>query len=169
VGYAGIVVGGPWAGKSYESRSSRFDLSIGPQVAMVPDGREIEPQRIAAQKFTYVFTEMFGVNMWVPRGWSQDDIAREVFGNYRPSAIREIATDHVPQTKPIPDPSEFRNQQRSSSHLVVNQMGLFVMTDGGVIKVQTLDGSGEVVPMPSLTSDDAMDLAKLLIDAAGKL
>lgn len=88
--YAGIVIGGPWAGKSFEARVALFELHVGPQMASFPTDRSIETKEIKPHRFDYVFTEMFGVKMWIPRGWSQDDIAREVFSNYRPAAVRDV-------------------------------------------------------------------------------
>jgi len=89
-----MVIGGPWAGKSYEGRAARMVLHVAPSYVEVPDGRgSIEPVQTRSQHVEYVFTELFGVKLWVPRGWSQDDIAREVFSNYRPLALREVMAD----------------------------------------------------------------------------
>jgi hypothetical protein len=89
--YAGIVIGGPWAGKHYEARHSRVDVVTGPYTIKVPRGNAWEAQTVEAQREIYVYTELFGVSMWVPKGWSQDDIAKEVFMNYRPAAVKDVA------------------------------------------------------------------------------
>jgi hypothetical protein len=90
--YAGMVVGGPWAGKMYEGRAARVEVHVAPHYAEIPTGKKTEHVSIPTERMAYVFTEMFGVRLWVPSGWSQDDIAREVFTNYRPQAMREVTT-----------------------------------------------------------------------------
>ena len=88
-----MIIGGPWAGRMYEGRKARLHLEVMPQYAMVPDERGVAETVVDRTRIEYVFTEMFGVNLWVPRGWSQDDIAREVFTNYRPQALRGVVAD----------------------------------------------------------------------------
>lgn len=76
--YSGMVIGGPWAGKIYAGRAARMALVMGPPIAILPGGE--------VQRFDYVFKMAFGVQLWVPLGWSTDDIAKEVISNYRPSS-----------------------------------------------------------------------------------
>lgn len=89
--YAGLVIGGPWAGKSFEARTGKFELAIGAQYVRFPTGGGTEARDMPPERFEYVYTEMMGAQLWVPRGWSPEQIVKEIFGNYRPAAIRDVA------------------------------------------------------------------------------
>lgn len=67
-------------------------MTVGPGFAEFSQGTRVQSERIAPTTFRYVFAELFGVRLWIPEGWSHDDVSREVFSNYRPPAMRELET-----------------------------------------------------------------------------
>lgn len=87
-GFSGAVIGGPMAGKFYEGRTGRWRVDQLP-ARLTVFGRDGQPeaQQIERQTIEYVYGEPFGVGMWFPSGWTQDQVMEEIIRNYRPSVV----------------------------------------------------------------------------------
>lgn len=91
-GFAGPVIGGPMAGKFYKGRTGRWHVEVREAFVRSFDHRgEPKRQMIEPQSVEYIFGEPFGVGMWFPRGWTQDQVLEEIIRNYRPSVVEREA------------------------------------------------------------------------------
>lgn len=87
-GFRGPVIGGPMAGKFYEGKSGRRHIEQMPAYVRAFDHRgQPEKTELPRESMEYVFGEPFGVGMWFPRGWTQDQVMEEIIRNYRPAVV----------------------------------------------------------------------------------